>query len=294
MLREGAASDYRQLAAFHYLRHEPVTATRVFVLIDQAPTVAERFGYAGERQRIVAVLVESLPALSCTLRDEATGGRYRGWRDRRAVARLLNAEVRCISRVVVHPQWRGLGLAVRLVRHALATMTTPYTEALAAMGRVHPFFKLAGMTECRRWPHAKDQRLLDAMRAAGVEPWELANTGAMERSMDPSPGYTAAREGAGVDRVSSTGPQDGNHNPQDGNPVCGFVPSGRIAHPGLLRRELARWAGRGLTLTQQLERARDHLLCEPVYYLKEKQESKKAGKQENRKSEGGDRERSDG
>jgi hypothetical protein len=44
-----------------------------------------------------------------------------------------------------------------------------------------------------------------------------------------------------------------------------------LAGPGaearLLRQELARWAGRHRTLDEQLARARDHLLCEPVYYL---------------------------
>lgn len=123
---------------------------------------------------VVGVLIESLPSLGCRLRDHATGGRYRGL-SRGDAARALNAELRCISRVVVHPQWRGLGLAVRLVRRALETMTTPYTEALAAMGRVHPFFELAGMTAYHRPPLPRDQRLLDALRFAGIEPWELAS-----------------------------------------------------------------------------------------------------------------------
>ncbi len=174
-LRDGSLRDYKRLAAFHYLRHQPVTATRVLVLehVDQSP--ADRFAQRKASARVVGVLVESLPALSCALRDVALGGRYTGWSDRRAAARLLNAEVRCISRVVVHPQWRGLGLAVRLVRHALATMSTRYTEALAAMGKVHPFFRLAGMREYRRWPHARDQRLRDALACVGLEPWELAS-----------------------------------------------------------------------------------------------------------------------
>jgi hypothetical protein len=129
------------------------------------------------------VLVESYPALSCALREVALGGRYRDMPDRAQAARLLNREVRCISRVVVHPQWRGLGLAVRLVREALATMTTVYTEALAAMGQVHPFFKKAGMIEYRRWPHRRDQRLLDALRACDIEPWQLADVSSLHERL---------------------------------------------------------------------------------------------------------------
>lgn len=166
-------------------------------------------------------------------------------------ARLLNSEVRCISRVVVHPQWRGLGLAVKLVRHALETMTTPYTEALAAMGRVHPFFKLAGMAEYRR-PALKDRRrLLDALRYCGVEPWELASEERMGRVM---------RGGAACDlrlaegaKPQAAGTRDASRNPQG----------------ALLRRELARWAGGRLTLTEQLDKAREELLCEVVYYISE-------------------------
>lgn len=301
--RTGSLRDYAALARFHYLRNKPVTATRVIVVEHVGADVAMRFqgmsdfgclisdwgaghhglaapgmdghpvlekgggsevsrpssttrmaGFGQIRNRIVGVLVESLPALSCRLRDLATDGRYGGWKDRRMAARLLNAEVRCISRVVVHPQWRGLGLAVKLVRHALETMTTPYTEALAAMGRVHPFFKLAGMTEYRRPPLKDRRRLLDALRYCGVEPWELASEERMERVM---------RGGAACDlrlaegaKPQAAGPQDASRNPQG----------------ALLRRELARWAGRRLTLAEQLDKAREELLCEVVYYLRRNDE----------------------
>ena len=82
--------------------------------------------------------------------------------------------MRCISRVVVHPQWRGLGLAVRLVRHALATAVTPYTEAIAAMGKVHPFFEKAGMTAYHRPPLESTARLMAALARVGIEPVDLA------------------------------------------------------------------------------------------------------------------------
>jgi len=236
--REGRLAEYRTLSRFHYLARAPAAATRVLTLVDPAPTVADRWhamhGEAGCEHAdacstgvVVAVLVESMPALSCRLRDVALPGRYTGWSDRRAAARLLNAEVRCISRVVVHPQWRGLGLAVDLVRRALASMTTPYTEALAAMGRVHPFFERAGMRAYRRPPLPADQRLRDALRFAGLPPWALAD----------------------LPRAQAL-----------------------LAHPAptarLLRRELARWAGPRLPLETQLQRARDRLLREPIYYLK--------------------------
>lgn len=145
--------------------------TRLFTLHDPSPTVADRFlgrdEPASETGRPVAVLVESLPSLSCRLRDAALSGRYAPL-PARLRARLLNAEVHCISRVIMDPRYRGIGLAVRLVRHALATATTPYTEALAAMGAANPFFEKAGMAAYQRPPHPHDERLSAALSACGT------------------------------------------------------------------------------------------------------------------------------
>ena len=51
-----------------------------------------------------------------------------------------------IGRLIVHPQFRSIGLSTWLVRTMCARATTRYVEAFAAMGRVHPFFTRAGMT----------------------------------------------------------------------------------------------------------------------------------------------------
>src|SRR5690606_14542589 len=63
---------------------------------------------------------------------------------------------------------------VRLVRAALAEATTPYTEALAAMGRVNPFFERAGMTAYHRPLHEYDARLIAALARVGLSPVDLA------------------------------------------------------------------------------------------------------------------------
>lgn len=183
-LRPGTAGDYASLAEHHYRAARPATITRVFTLHDPSPTVADRFRGrdepASETGRPVAVLVESLPSLSCRLRDAALFGRYASLPARQR-ARLLNAEVRCISRVIVDPRYRGLGLAVRLVRHALATATTPYTEALAAMGVANPFFEKAGMAAYPRPPHPHDERLSAALSACGTSDHALLRVRTWDR-----------------------------------------------------------------------------------------------------------------
>lgn len=169
-LREGDLHDYAKLAVYHYRAARPATASRVWVLEDA--------------RRTAAVLVESLPGLSSTMRDYALGDRYSSIADWRQRSLLLNREITCLSRVVVHPQWRGTGLAVRLVRQALATARTPYVEALAAMGQVNPFFERAGMTAYRRPVHDYDQRLLAALRRAGFEATDLTHTNWLAEQID--------------------------------------------------------------------------------------------------------------
>lgn len=186
-LGEGTMDDYRALARHHYRSGKPAVATRVLVLRHAAPTVVGRFLSRGDESAVVAVLVESMPTLSCRLRDAALRNRYGPWLDAAQRARLLNDEVRCISRVVVEPRWRGQGAAVRLVRHALATATTPVTEALAAMGRVTPFFEKAGMTAYRRPPHAHDARLSAALATIGLTPHDLAATRVVWRMIESLP-----------------------------------------------------------------------------------------------------------
>ncbi len=182
-LCRGGWKDYHALEAHHYKAQRPATATRILALRHHQPEVVQRFkrcaagsdasAHHGE-PKTVAVLVESLPSLSCRMRDVALGQRYGSMVDVWQRAQVLNEEVRCISRVVVHPQWRGLGLAVRLVREALQSATTIYTEALAAMGRVNPFFTRAGMTAYPRPTHPHDARLLAALAHVGFQPTDLA------------------------------------------------------------------------------------------------------------------------
>lgn len=137
-IRRGRLADYHQLAGLHYLTGPPAANKRVYSIA--TPRDIRRSG----GPELAAVLVVSPPVPAVRGRNIATGGRY-ATRPRRLALRHLNAEMECISRVVVHPMFRGCGLAVRLVRHALHTAETPLVEALAAMGKIHPFFARAGM-----------------------------------------------------------------------------------------------------------------------------------------------------
>jgi ABC-type ATPase with predicted acetyltransferase domain len=90
----------------------------------------------------VAVGVVSYPTLAHRERERIL--RLKGMSNE-ARARFVNEHVRTISRVAVHPTFRSLGLAGVLVKCILYHCSTRYVEAMAVMGRAHPFFELAGM-----------------------------------------------------------------------------------------------------------------------------------------------------
>ena len=138
-LRRGSLHDYRELAPFHYLTGPPAAHKRVYVI--PAPRGDRRCG----GPRLAGVAVVSPPLMSVRARTIVFGGRYAA-PPPRVRLRRLNQEIESISRVIVHPVYRGEGLSVRLVRHILRHRATPVVEALAIMGRYHPFFQRAGMT----------------------------------------------------------------------------------------------------------------------------------------------------
>jgi N-acetylglutamate synthase-like GNAT family acetyltransferase len=180
-IEPGTFADYAAMKAFHYRGGRPGAVKRVFVAWYRGSGAGMHAGRGEARGMRAGVIVESLPALGCALRNVALCERYLGG-DRGLVAARLNREMRTISRVVVHPVFRGVGLAVELVRHLLAHAETPCVEALAAMGRVHPFFVRAGMRAYDRPALPEAVRLAAALESEGRSPLELIGLRAAEVS----------------------------------------------------------------------------------------------------------------
>ena len=158
----GSFADYAALARFHYRPGRPATIDAV--LTARTPAGA-----------LLAVLTVSRPTLNSTHRDLAWPRRYTAG-TKRARARRLNRELRCLSRVIVDPRVQGLGVARRLVARYLRDPLTPCTEAIAAMGAVSPFFERAGMTAYPLPPAARTARLTDALAHLGLSPADLADS----------------------------------------------------------------------------------------------------------------------
>ncbi len=181
-IRKGIFADYKVLADHHYRSGKPAAVTAVYVATHADMRATQR----DQTQSIIGIIVVCLPRLSCTLRDVAIGGRYSGIRpaDR---ATMVNREVRIISRVVVDPRYRGLGVAVKLVKHALTNAQTVYTEAIAEMGRVNPFFERAGMRRYER-PHRPEQlRMLSVLEELDIPVFTLGSSSRLSEMLSRLP-----------------------------------------------------------------------------------------------------------
>jgi len=181
-IERGALGDWGRLAPLHYRSHRAGAVTDVFRAVWRPPPGHRPEGLG--REVLAGACVYSRSALSLAARNRATGGRYRlGRCGRVSVGRLVNAELRTISRVVVAPNWRGLGVASRLVAETMPQVGTPYVEALAVMGRVHPFFERAGMTAYLQGEAAPGERLRAVLESVGVDRRSRRSEGALEAAV---------------------------------------------------------------------------------------------------------------
>jgi len=102
----GCLDDYRLLARYHYLDARTGPASAIFTL--------RRPG----GKTPVGVIVYSNAPVVLELRNIATAHVFAGL-DRGTQLELINANIRRISRLVIEPRFRGLGLASRLVRDGM-------------------------------------------------------------------------------------------------------------------------------------------------------------------------------
>jgi len=72
--------------------------------------------------------------------------------------RSLNQHLITLSRVVIHPSFRGAGVAKHFVRRSCELAPFRWIEALTQMGHINPFFERAGFKRVGVSPAVKRSR----------------------------------------------------------------------------------------------------------------------------------------
>jgi len=131
-VEKGSTEDWRKLAGFHYRSHKIVAPRQIFCL--------------KRGDELCGVIVYCYPPPTCFGRRLVLP---------KMSMKELNEKLSIISRVVVHPKYRTIGLGVKLVCETLAKAGTPYVEMPAVMAKYNPFAEKAGMQKIAEQPPSK-------------------------------------------------------------------------------------------------------------------------------------------
>lgn len=170
------ADVYGSLKRFHYRDSRLCPQVAIYAIKDRS-RAGRRFG------TYIGVIVYTMPAPAIELRNIATDGFFCGL-DAATNLQLVNANIRNISRVIIEPHYRGLGLAGWLVAETMPRLDVAIVESLAVMGSVSPFFEQAGMTVYRGKGSARVARLTEALGMVGVDRKLFIDPAAVQRKLD--------------------------------------------------------------------------------------------------------------
>jgi hypothetical protein len=171
----GTFDDYRRLAHFHYRDCRAAAFISIFV-IEPARPMGAHIGTLG-------VIAYRMPSPGLELRNVATDNLFSGLDNATRMA-AIDKNIRCISRVIIEPRFRGLGLAGRLARETMPKVNVPVIEAMAVMGLVNPFFERAGMTPFTAKVPARCVQLAEALSMVGIEQQKLIDPRKVQRKLD--------------------------------------------------------------------------------------------------------------
>jgi len=144
-ITEGTFDDWRRLAGFHYRSHKIAGPRKIFCL--------------KRGDELCGVIAYCYPPPACFGRRLVLP---------KMSMKELNEKLSIISRVVVHPKYRTIGLGVKLVRETLPLAGTPYAEMPAVMARYNPFAERAGMRKIAEQPPPKEAlRIAETLQHLG-------------------------------------------------------------------------------------------------------------------------------
>jgi len=173
----GSLDDYKLLGRYHYRDGHPGPIAAIFALKSTTSNIAV------PGPGIIGVVVYSTAGPGLELRNIATGNFFAGL-ERSTQLSLINANIRRISRLIIEPRYRGLGLASRLVRETMPLVDVPVIEAVAVMGWVNPFLEKAGMKAYKAKSTASGVQFIEALSFVGIEQGDLIDPCRVQNKFD--------------------------------------------------------------------------------------------------------------
>ncbi|MCK4318610.1 hypothetical protein KAW53_07605, partial [Candidatus Bathyarchaeota archaeon] len=130
---------------------------------------------------LIGVIAYTYPTPTASGRVKAVG--YRPY------LKELNKEWTLISRVIVHPKYRTIGLGVKIVKDTLGLTGRRHVELTAVMAQYNPFAERAGMTLIKiKEPHHTVTEAVERLRRLGFNPALMGSLRRNEATLDALPG----------------------------------------------------------------------------------------------------------
>jgi GNAT superfamily N-acetyltransferase len=146
-IEAGTTKDWRELAVFHYRSHRIAAPRKIFCL--------------KRGNELCGVIVYCYP-------PSTSFGRRRVLPH--MPMRELNKKLSSISRVVVHPKYRTIGLGNKLIQETIHLAGTEYVEMSAVMAKYNPFAEKAGMKRIvEQSPPKEALRILATLQELGFK-----------------------------------------------------------------------------------------------------------------------------
>ncbi len=145
-IEPGYLADWRRLSGFHYRSHNAGASREVYCL---------KRGH-----ELCGVIVYCYPPPGCAGRRLVLPGKLS--------MKGLNLGLSTISRIVIHPKYRSIGLGAKLIRETLPRVGTPCVEMIAVMAKYNPFAEKAGMKKVlEQMPSEEALRVADVLSGLG-------------------------------------------------------------------------------------------------------------------------------
>jgi len=159
-ITKGTIEDYEKLERFHY-RNAKVGAVRNVIKMTF-------------NEEIIGVIVITYPHLCLKGRNIFNNGKYA--KMTKENCKKINEEYSCISRIILHPKYRGIGLSYYMLKEYFKKFAdTKYIETVAVMSRFNPFFEKAGMKRIETDSDKKRRERIEQLEQYGFNPALLSS-----------------------------------------------------------------------------------------------------------------------